>query len=410
MRRVTFLLAATGCAPSALDTALDEAGADYSVNSVGAPLYDVHGAGAQRSDPKSGDPADYAGGHGPQGDVVRIDNFVRCVSGEPYGLPDTGQTRCYDDGDQGAIDCPGQGEAFHGQDAAYDREGPDYTAEGEVVWDEVSGLAWTAAWYQTTWDERDASAAARDDGGFTDWRVPTVTELYSLARFDGATGTADPSDSQAPADAEPYIDGAFDFEYPSTDRYIDAQYLSATEYSSAVVVDPNRGEQAVMFGVNFADGRIKGYPLTGTGSSDAFYVRYVRGGEGYGEAALTDSGDGTITDATTGLTWAQEDYGPADWAAALDWCEALTLGGASDWRLPDARELQSLVDYSRSPDATGSAAIDPLFESTPIVDEEGGLDFPYYWSSTTHDDGPVEGEWAIYVAFGEAVGYGSSGL
>ena len=40
---------------------------------------DVHGAGAQRSDPKTGDPADYPTGHGPQGDAIRIYNYVRLV-------------------------------------------------------------------------------------------------------------------------------------------------------------------------------------------------------------------------------------------------------------------------------------------------------------------------------------------
>ncbi|MFA6294459.1 MAG: hypothetical protein WC637_21895, partial [Victivallales bacterium] len=42
---------------------------------------DVHGAGAQRSDPKTGDPSLFPHGRGPQGDVVRINNFVRCVRG-----------------------------------------------------------------------------------------------------------------------------------------------------------------------------------------------------------------------------------------------------------------------------------------------------------------------------------------
>ncbi|MEJ2615058.1 MAG: T9SS type A sorting domain-containing protein, partial [Ignavibacteriaceae bacterium] len=42
-------------------------------------LMDVHGAGAQRSDPKAGDPADYPYGHGPQGDVIRIYNYIRLV-------------------------------------------------------------------------------------------------------------------------------------------------------------------------------------------------------------------------------------------------------------------------------------------------------------------------------------------
>jgi hypothetical protein len=45
-------------------------------------LVDVHGAGAQRSDPKAGDPKMFPHGHGPQGDVVRIKNFVRLVRDE----------------------------------------------------------------------------------------------------------------------------------------------------------------------------------------------------------------------------------------------------------------------------------------------------------------------------------------
>jgi hypothetical protein len=42
---------------------------------------DVHGAGAQRSDPKAGDPTRFPYGRGPQGDVIRIYNYVRCVRG-----------------------------------------------------------------------------------------------------------------------------------------------------------------------------------------------------------------------------------------------------------------------------------------------------------------------------------------
>ena len=40
---------------------------------------DVHGAGAQRSDPKLGDPSAYPHGDGPQGDAIRIYNYVRLV-------------------------------------------------------------------------------------------------------------------------------------------------------------------------------------------------------------------------------------------------------------------------------------------------------------------------------------------
>lgn len=42
---------------------------------------DVHGAGSQKSDILAGNPANYPTGRGPQGDAVRIYNFVRLVRG-----------------------------------------------------------------------------------------------------------------------------------------------------------------------------------------------------------------------------------------------------------------------------------------------------------------------------------------
>jgi hypothetical protein len=68
-------------------------------------LLDVHGAGAQRSDPKTGDPADYPHGFGPQGDVIRIYNHARCVRGGGviYAAPGVG-AECPAGGDP-VIDC-----------------------------------------------------------------------------------------------------------------------------------------------------------------------------------------------------------------------------------------------------------------------------------------------------------------
>jgi hypothetical protein len=51
------------------------------LDSSRAGWIDVHGAGAQRSDPKVGKPADFPTGHGPQGDAIRIYNYVRLVRG-----------------------------------------------------------------------------------------------------------------------------------------------------------------------------------------------------------------------------------------------------------------------------------------------------------------------------------------
>jgi hypothetical protein len=125
--------------------------------------------------------------------------------------------------------------------------------------------------------------------------------------------------------------------------------------------------------------------------------------------AYRDNGDGTVTDRATGLMWSQADSGAGmNWQAALDWVQQknrVHYLGHSDRRLPDAKELQSIVDYTRSPKTTNSAAIDPNFSVTPITDEGGGTNYPFYWTSTTHAGGIVTGSYAVYVAFGEAPGF-----
>jgi hypothetical protein len=130
---------------------------------------------------------------------------------------------------------------------------------------------------------------------------------------------------------------------------------------------------------------------------------------------FVDNRDGTITDRATGLMWMQVDSGHLkagpwgdgrmDWPQALAWAGRLDYAGHADWRLPNAKELQSLVDYGRSPQATASAAIAAVFKSSTIVDEGGRSAFASYWTATTHLDGPRPGDAAVYVAFGEALGF-----
>ena len=93
-----------------------------------------------------------------------------------------------------------------------------------------------------------------------------------------------------------------------------------------------------------------------------------------------------------------------NWREALKYAETLELGGYDDWRLPNAKELQSIVDYTRSVKTTGSAAISPAFKTTEIKDPEGRKQYPYFWTSTVHLDGPDPFRSAVYIAFGEAQG------
>jgi hypothetical protein len=77
-------------------------------------------------------------------------------------------------------------------------------------------------------------------------------------------------------------------------------------------------------------------------------VLAVAGGNAdYGQNDFIDNGDQTVSDRATGLMWQKEDYRSVDFEDAVGYCEADTTGGWTDWRLPDVKELQSIVDDSR---------------------------------------------------------------
>ena len=322
-------------------------------------------------------------------------------------IVDTGQVKCYDNSKE--IPCRKTGQPFYGQDAQYAGNAPSYQDNGDgTVTDHNTGLMWSKAVDERKVSLNEASKLAprMTFGEYSDWRVPNIKELYSLMNFRGYTGFRKRgSGSEAPANAIPFINtDYFDFKYGNVnagERYIDAQWLSSTKYVSTTM----EGEET-LFGVNFADGRIKGYGYQRPGRSreKKFYVRYVRG-KLYGENDFVDNRDGTISDRLTGLTWMQNDSGKAvSWEEALELGEGLVHAGYDDWRLPNAKELQYLVDYSRSPDTTGSPAINPIFQTTAILNEAGKKDYPYFWTSTTHLDGPNPGKNAVYIAFGRALG------
>ncbi|HSV29859.1 MAG TPA: DUF1566 domain-containing protein [Candidatus Omnitrophota bacterium] len=318
-----------------------------------------------------------------------------------YPIVDTSQNTCFDD--RGRAACPSAGAPFHGQDGQVAGTRPSYRDNGDgTVTDLVTGLMWQKDFSRTSWTDAPNLAAAARTGGHSDWRVPTIKELYSLMDFSGATGTMRGGfGGGAPSDARPYLDtSVFAFEYPRQGRFIDAQYVSATDYRGIVM-----GRDRAFFGVNFADGRIKGYPQNGGPGGRLWYARLVRGNPDYGRNDFADNRDGTVTDRATGLTWMQADSGKGmNWQQALAFCEGLDLAGHSDWRLPNAKELHSIVDYSRSPDATASAAIDPVFQITAISERDGSRNWPYFWTSTSHQDGPRPGDFGVYFAFGKAMG------
>lgn len=98
---------------------------------------------------------------------------------------------------------------------------------------------------------------------------------------------------------------------------------------------------------------------------------------------FTDNTDGTITDHLTGLVWLQDAgcLAATDWSSALAAAHALASGacGLTDgsstgqWRMPNANELESLVDVSQASPALPSGA--------PFANVDA---LHAYWSSTTY--------------------------
>lgn len=324
-------------------------------------------------------------------------------------IPHTGQTKCYNN--VTAIPCPQIGQDFYGQDAQYQNNFPKYQNNNDgTITDLITGLMWSQAVdsNKVSLIEAENISKKMTLAGHNDWRVPNIKELYSLINFNGYTGFMPRGMNNIPNNATPFIDTTyFDFKFGQInlgERYIDGQWLSNTKYVSTTM----HGAMT-LFGVNFVDGRIKGYGYKhptnrGPRREKKFYVRYVRG-SAYGYNDFIDNGNGTITDRTTNLMWMQNDNGtPLSWQEALAYADNLIFANYSDWRLPNAKELQYIVDYTRAPDITDSATINPLFKTSEIINEAGQKDYPCYWTATTHLDGPHPGTAAVYIAFGRAIG------
>lgn len=100
-------------------------------------------------------------------------------------------------------------------------------------------------------------------------------------------------------------------------------------------------------------------------------------------AEFTKSND-MVTDSKTGLIW--QDNTVSDtmtWQNAIDYCESLTLGDENDWKLPNKKELLSIVDYT----SRNYPVISSVFQHTSPS---------YYWSSTAYAPHTYQ---AWYVSF-----------
>jgi hypothetical protein len=112
---------------------------------------------------------------------------------------------------------------------------------------------------------------------------------------------------------------------------------------------------------------------------------------------FTDNVDGTVTDNLTGLIWLKNAncFTGVTWANALSDCNLLASGscGLTDsssagyWRLPNVKELLSLIDY------------DNYNPALPTGHPFTGVQSDFYWSATTSAHSSIDA-WAVHMDYG----------
>ena len=203
-------------------------------------------------------------------------------------IPDTGQTKCYDDEQE--ITCPSPGDPFYGQDAQYpcnpqsytkldanSNDLPDNATEWVMVRDNVTGLVWQKDTAPGTynWGEAISYCENLTLGGYSDWRLPTVIELSFIRNL----GNFNPSINT----------GYFS-------NTVSSYYWSSTTYA---------GYPGYAWYVCFLYGYVLSYY-----KSSRSYVRAVRCGQcGSFDSSTTTTISGSTTTTTTQSCPTEEIYG-----------------------------------------------------------------------------------------------------
>lgn len=233
-----------------------------------------------------------------------------------------------------------------------------YRVNGGVVHDAVTCLDWEQSPPSTTLSN--AAAIARCEalelGGYDDWRAPTRIELTSIMDW-----------TRSPAH-DPVFGAAGGFHKTGSNWVLTIEQRGA-----------GRGRD-LAWAFNMSDGIVSNARSAAT----ADRVRCVRGngaGEGFDEQAVAPPNLYTVLSADevrdnyTELVWQRDGRasGLLGWEAAARYCEELTLGGETTWRLPSIRELATLVD---------EALVAPSIDRTMFPDTQyGARSNNWYWAS-----------------------------
>ena len=255
--------------------------------------------------------------------------------------------------------------ATFGEDSDYTRHAPAFIDNGNgTISDVNTGLMWQKLGNgESTWENAVVNASSITTGGYTDWRLPTPSELFGILNLESSN---------------PAINTTF---FPSSSPAAEYWWTSDIFGSSTTNVwCANSG------------GGLGPKPKAETvsaGGAFQYHARYVRGAKPTNGHNYLNNGDGTITDLDTNLMWAQVPSASLTWTNALSYAEALSLGGFTDWRMPNVKELGSLVDFPRATATTTTTT--PCLNRTLFP----AATATSYWSSTSQKTGTPTAAWVV---------------
>lgn len=325
-------------------------------------------------------------------------------------LPQTGQTTCYNAAGT-EIPCTDTG-----QDgdvlAGVPWPAPRFSLYlNACVVDNLTGLMWSrnafALLAPATWDQSVVypPTSIQNLCGFADWRLPNLNELQSLANAEEADGKiwlfSLPLDALGgfffPLSLDPiYWTSTSSADSPNADAWainiIDGS-VSAESKLNTYLIWPVRGTSNPARQIPPAQIAETGQRTSYATYDDAYFALTpsLKVGVPWPAPRFTDEGD-CVTDNLTGLMWTKDGNldGGKTWQGALSYTSDVTACGYVDWRLPNSKELLSLIDRSRS---------DPALPTPNPFLKVQYASGDFYWTSTSYAFDPSKA-WVVDMGLG----------
>ncbi len=264
-------------------------------------------------------------------------------------VPDTGETTSYT--------------TTFGEDNDYNIFSPYFTINGNgTITDTITELMWQQADCGEMIIENAILYCDKLPlGGYTDWRLPTAHESFSILNHQHLNPALD---------LTIFVNNSADYWWTITRQMNDTTKIWVTN----------------------AGGGIGNHPKTETisaGGVKRFNGRAVRDINNpiIIPNRFTDNGDGTVTDNLTNLIWQKNPYVDSlTWEDALTYADSLTIAGYTVWRLPNIKEMQSINDENLI-----GPSVNPTYFNTIGINK--------YWSTTTLPNQTTKA-WYLHTQFG----------